>query len=198
MINLFKKLYILAKTLFYCFYKIANNRQGDFMKLTKIINSVQSKIKTAKIVRHENRINKHFKVHTNTLYGDAGAQMYQAREVIARFAERNGVSVDVYDARRLLDRDEFVSPVIENDFSDKMHVAVTNLLNNKTENRIVSANTDIVYPKESRRKILIPVRGEQDLQIPGESVRYTEDTFLRNLYRNIEEMVKRVTKPSKK
>lgn len=168
------------------------------MKLTKIINSVQSKIKTAKIVRHENRINKHFKVHTNTLYGDAGAQMYQAREVIARFAERNGVSVDVYDARRLLDGDEFVSPVIENNFSDKMHVEVTNLLNNKTENRIVSANTDIVYPKESRRKILIPVRGEQDLQIPGESVRYTEDTFLRNLYRNIEEMVKQVTKPSKK
>lgn len=168
------------------------------MKTPRIIQNLQHKFELRNIIKAEEQISKHFKVHDNTLYGNSENQMYHARGVIANFARKNNVSVDIYDARQLLDGCENVSPIIEDRFSSKMNVVVTNLKDKKQINRVVDANTDITYPKISTRQIMLNVEGEEDLQISRKAVRYTEDTFLRNLYRNIEEMTGKITSPKNK
>jgi len=164
------------------------------MRTPKIIQTIQRTIKIRKYTNHENRIKRNFQVHDSDFYGNASSQMYQAREVIARYAVSKGVAVDIFDARRLYNQAENVSSATGNKPSDKMHVMVTNLLNGQSESRIVSANTDKVYPKVREHGVLIPVRGEQDQQTPYILTNYTEDTFLRNLYRNIEQMTNSLTK----
>lgn len=78
--------------------------------------------------------------------------MYNAREVMANYAKKKGVSIDIYDAKRLLEDDESVSPIMENNFSDKLSVIVTNLLNQgKSKSKIISANTVKTFPKVCRK-----------------------------------------------
>ncbi len=168
------------------------------MRTPKIIQNLQRKLEIQKIIKKENQINKHFKVHDGTLYGNSETQMYHAREVIANFARKNNVSVDIYDARRLLDGAETVSPIIEDKYSSKINVVVTNLKNKQQINRVVDANTDITYPKVSIRQIMLNVKNEEDLQIGRKVISSTEDSFLRNLYRNISEMTNQITKTQNK
>ena len=123
--------------------------------------------------------------------------MYTARETLANYAKDKGVTIDIHDARKLLEDDESVSPILENKFAEKLYVVVTNLLSGKSKTKFVDANTDKLYPKVAQRPIIIP--NEKDYtDVARQSVRNTEDTFLRNLYRNIEELTEKVTSKNSK
>lgn len=160
------------------------------MKIQKMINIAENQINKQKIINKNNLINKYVKIHDVNTYGDSFNQMYNAKEVMANYAKNNGVSIDIYDAKKLLDDDEYVSPIIENDFSDKLNVIVTNLLNGKSKAKIVSANTDKTYPKIAEVPIVLTSDNVEHMR---KGIRQTEDSFLRNLYRNIENLTNYVT-----
>lgn len=162
------------------------------MKVLKIFNKFQSQLKQQKLNKREANINKYIKIHDGNTYGNSFAQIYDARATIANYAKRNAVSIDIYDVKKLLEENESVSPIIENNFSDKLHLIVTNLLNGKSKSKIVSANTDKTYPKISEKQIIIPIH-KDGIEKIGESINQTEDSFLRNLYRNIEYLTNSVT-----
>lgn len=160
------------------------------MKITRIFNSIENQIAKNKLTRHSKEINKYVKIHDVNTYGDSFNQMYNAREVMANYAKNNGVSIDIYDAKKLLEDDESVSPIIENDFSDKLNVIVTNILNGKSKAKIVSANTDKTYPKIAEVPIVLT---SDNIEHMRKGTRQTEDSFIRNLYRNIEYLTNHVT-----
>lgn len=162
------------------------------MKLQKIYTSLQDKLTRQKFVKNESRINRYINIHDTTTYGDSFNQMYNAREIIANYAEKKGITVDIYDARKLLEGDEYVSPIIEDQLSDKLNVVVTNLLNGKSKAKIVSANTDKDFPKIAKAPIIIPIP-KDNTDIVRTTIRQTNDSFIRNLFRNIESLTNIVT-----
>ena len=72
------------------------------MNIGKFIGKMETNLAHCATVRHENNIDKFFKIHDSDTFGDSFNQMYLARETISRFAKKNGVKVDIYDARKIL------------------------------------------------------------------------------------------------
>lgn len=162
------------------------------MKITRLINTIQNRINVAKVAKKENEINRFVRIHDINTYGDSYKQMCTAKETIANYAKKHGVSVDIYDARRVLDDDCDAPVCVQNNLSDKIHVIVSNMLNGKSKSRFVSANTDMAYDKVATSNIFLPSKAE-GTEVVCKTTRKTTDSFLRNLYRNIEDMTKQVT-----
>ena len=141
------------------------------------------------IENREKEISKYVRLHNDTTYDDSYKQMVDARLGIANYAKANGVQVDIYDARKILPGKEDVSQNVKNNLSDKIKVVVSDLKNKaRTRERFVSADTDTYTPRIKQERILIPSRTEECIESVRTVTSYIEDNFLRNLYRNIEEM----------
>ena len=163
------------------------------MTIGRIIRNIQAKAERKATIRKENNIKKYFHIHDTDTYADSFNQMYNAREVIANYAKKNNVSVDVYDARKYFD-DDFDLPVkIQKSIEDKLEVTVTDKKGRGIRKSLVSANTDKTYPKMAEQKFIFPVYGE-DTQVVRNVRMHTEDNFLRNLYRHIEQLTSEVKK----
>jgi len=119
-----------------------------------------------------------------SIYGDAVDKLWGAKDMISNFVKKNNLSVDVYDARRLLD-DSTYPLRLEDELSKKIQLVVKNLKNGKTYSQIVDANTDKTYMKQKRYKYITQIPGEET-QIARTVVSTTEDTFLRNFYRELD------------
>ncbi len=171
------------------------------MNIGKFFGKVEANLAHSATVRHENNIDKFFKIHDSDTFGDSFNQMYLAREIISRFAQRNGVKVDVYDAKKMAsleDHDKKFVKDFQDKFSDKINLVVTDLRSGKSKGRIVAADTEKVYPKEVKKGFFIVSNPQDGTEYSTRGHWSTEDTFLRNLYRNIESMVTEVTKKSEK
>jgi len=166
------------------------------MKIGKLIGRIQTKLDQCSYARKEARIDQYFKLHDYDTFGDSFNQMYKARETVARYAAEKAVQIDVYDAKRLVDGtlDLGVKPKSDAKLSDKIIVAATNIFNGKLKWQLVSADTGKVYPKiADKGLIILPIKGENK-EIARKRKWCTEDTFLRNLYRSVENLTNEVTR----
>lgn len=156
--------------------------------VTKIIGNIQTKLQQRAWMRREENIKKYFNLHD--AYGEAANQMYNAREGIANFAKEKGVTINVTNYNPNL-----TAGSGKDTFGDDICLQVTNP-KTKKESRlyILSSDTRKIYPNVEEKEVLIPGSGERLGKIAIGKF-YTEDTFLRHLYRNIEKMIKFVTKP---
>lgn len=166
------------------------------MKIQKLFTNIQSKIQQRKFVKKENEITKYLKIHDVLQTGDSYAQIQGARETIANYAKHRAVSIDIYEARKTLDGTAEFDEHIQNNLSDKLNLIVTNMLTGKSKSRFVTAKTDILYPKEKQTFKLYPVHGE-DTEVAIPVLNCTEDSFIRHLFRNIEDLTNQVTKTRK-
>ena len=162
------------------------------MKIQKIIGAIKADRAKNLVQRKEAKLNNYIRIHDKNTYGDSYEQMKQAREVIANYAQKEGVSVDIFNANRLVADDETAPSFIKEYTSDKLNVVVQNILTGESENKIVNANTDKTLPKYAKTTVIVPIKGE-DIEIARHGIRRTEDSFLRNLYRSIEELTRNVT-----
>lgn len=162
------------------------------MKIQKIISSIEASRAKNLARRNENRINSFVRIHDKDTYGDSYQQMHQAREIIANYAQRNGVSVDISKASRLIEGDETAPSYIKEYAADKINVSVQNILTGESKNTFVSANTEKHSPKVAIKPVVVDISGE-DTQIVRKGILRTEDSFLRNLYRSIENLTNIVT-----
>ena len=162
------------------------------MKIQKIIGAIKADRAKNLAQRNEARINNYIRIHDKNTYGDSYEQMKQASGLIANYAQKEGVSVDIYNANRLVADDETAPSFIKEYTSDKLNVVVQNILTGESENKIVNANTDKTLPKYAKTTVIVPIKGE-DIEIARHGIRRTEDSFLRNLYRSIEELTRNVT-----
>jgi hypothetical protein len=77
--------------------------------------------------------------------------------------------------------------------SPNIGLVVTNRKTGKFVTEIIDADTSKTYPKESVKTILIPIKGEEDMQIARKVKSTTTDNFLRHVFRTIENMNKSVS-----
>lgn len=150
----------------------------------------------------ENRINKYFQINDYNTYGDSYSLMDNAREVIARYAKSRNVQVQVYDAatRKVIAANHAKPETLV----DKIVVSVRNLATGKTRSRIVSADPDATHifkpqPKIDVQKLetINPITKQNKLLVLNRT-QNVEDTFLRNLYRNIADLADKVTSTARK
>jgi len=162
------------------------------MKLNKIFQKLQNTINITKYERNEKELNKYIKIHNNTTYGTSFETLNEAKETIANFAKKNNVSIDIFDGRKIINYEEMLPSSLKNNLSDKMFLKVTNLLNGKSKEQIISARTDKVYPVRKENYRLLQDKDKNKEYLSTESFS-GEDTFLRYVYRNIENFTKEVT-----
>ncbi len=157
------------------------------MNVGRIIGNIQKRINTNKILKQEKEIENFVQIHDVNTAGDSFGQLYTARPIIASYAKSKGVRVDVFAAK------DGVEKTYKDEPAENLNVVLTNLLTQKSVKQKVPARTDITYPKQREQIILIPVKGEQDLQYARTGIQSTEDNFLRNFYRTIEDMAGQIT-----
>ena len=157
------------------------------MNVGRIIGNIQRRIDTNKILNQEKEMENFVHIHDVNTYGDSFSQLYTARPVIANYAKSKGVRVDVFESR------EGMNSALADEPAENLKVVLTNLLTRKSTEKIVPAKTDAIYPKQREQRVVIPVKGEQDLQYVRTGIHTTEDNFLRNFYRNIEDMTRSIT-----
>ncbi len=157
------------------------------MNVNRIMGNIQKRIDTRKILKQEKEISNFVEIHDVNTYGDSFSQLYTARQSIANYAKSKGVRVDVFESR------DGMPKGFEDEPAEKLNVVLTDILTNKSVERLVPAKTDVTYPKQRERLVVVPIRGE-DLQRIRQGVQTVEDTFLRNFYRNLEDMVKSLGK----
>jgi len=168
------------------------------MKTSLIIPKIKQAINVRNIEKADKEIAKYVKIHNNTTYGDSFQQMSQASSCIANYAKSKGVRVDVYDARKVLDNADDVSASVKNNLSDKLRVVVSDIVNNTIKKeRFVSANTNATTTHLTKETFILPSRNGKNAAESYNVTSFQEDNFLRNLYRNIEDMANQIH-PNKK
>jgi len=142
----------------------------------------------------ENKIAKYFNIHKSWSYDtDATDMLYHMREAIAGYAKKNNLKIDVYNPQEL---EKSMKSDINMDLpqiSPNIGLVVTNRKTGKFVTEIIDADTSKTYPKESVKTILIPIKGEEDMQIARKVKSTTTDNFLRHVFRTIENMNKSVS-----
>ena len=162
------------------------------MKIGNIVNNIRNYRAHKSALNADNKIEKYFRIHDTDLAGDSFEQIYNARSGIAEYAKHNNVSVDVFNASKHYEEDYDLPRAAQDTISDKLEVVVTNRKNGKTNRALVGAQTDITYPKEAQHSFIANIEGE-DTQIARIGQHQTEDNFLRNFYRCIESLTKKIT-----
>ncbi len=143
------------------------------MRINKLIGNIQNRILDGKIRRKEAAIGKYFKIGSEERIPEAAYnRIFAAREVIANFAKQNSVEVKIYTSRE--------SP-------EELLLFVKNLSNKMMEAASIPADVSKTYPKVSEGIVMVPAHPD-GTKVARKTTHYTEDTFLRNLYRNIETM----------
>ncbi len=164
------------------------------MKIGNIISKLQNRMSMSAISRREAKINKYVDIHNSGVLSDSVYyQLNMAREIIANFARKNSVKVDIYNTRKVHpERSAVVPPYSQDSILGNLEVVVSNLRTGLAQRDFIPASTNEVYPKVKQVPIIIPIR-ESGLERPGYAKYSTEDNFLRNLYRSIEMLTKSVT-----
>lgn len=162
------------------------------MAINKILKNIQNHINIAKYEKRQNEMNKFVNINNNITNHTAFNTLDEAKSTIANFAKHNGVSVDIYDGRKMVEGDEYASEALTNNLSDKLFVKVTNLISGKSKERIISSNTDELYPVQKLNLRLLQLKNS-DKEYLSHGTLSTEDNFLRYVYRNIDTLTRQVT-----
>ena len=67
------------------------------MKIGRIINNMQEKLRINKLVQHDKKLNSLVTIHDNGFNRANMRDIYDAQEVLANYAEQKGIHVDVFD-----------------------------------------------------------------------------------------------------
>lgn len=154
-------------------------------KITRYISNV-------KYNREQKNINKYLDLNDN-IGADAYNQLYSAKKTIANYAKNNDVRIKISQgtpADVLCDflrgggtpRDQF-----------SIWLQIFNRNTGMKAQGVVSPKTNKLFPKISRKNVMIH-NVETGTQRNASVTSFTQDTFLRNVYRKIEELTNKVKK----
>lgn len=157
------------------------------MKIQRIINNIQNKVDFIKYKNKQNFVNKFVPINDTGSNPKALNEIYQVRDRLAKEASSNGVCIEIFDKTNAINGSE----AAEVSRDKNLLVRVTNLLNNKNILRVVNGDTEKISQHKTNSYIVIdyPADGIQQTRITTSTY---EDTFLRNLYRNIADMTNKV------
>ncbi len=149
------------------------------MQTSKLLNRIHQNTALKKYEKHKKIINKLVNTSQLNINSDAYKEIELAKETIANFAKKNGVSID------------FFEPKEHQTNKKNIILKVSNMLNGKNKECAISPDTtlNITISNNNLRVLRNRETGTEYIAI-GQIT--TEDTFLRNIYRNISNLTKAV------
>ncbi len=143
----------------------------------------------------DKKYSRYFNIHHQGTYlSNIGDQLYAMRQAIAGFAKKNNVKIDVYNPN-VLENPRYLDRIEERQAKsfhpNTLALVVSGKNSNKTETSIIDIEPSKIFSKESRSFYIVDVPGE-DTQLARVSISSTQDTFLRHVFRLIENMTKTV------
>lgn len=162
-----------------------------------MVNKVMAKLRQVRFEYKRNKeqklLNNFVTIHADKINKPAFDEMKDAQKVMVNYVMNKGVGVDIYDAKEAVASGFAVKPHKEETLAGKLLVKVTNLLNGMIDEKLISADTKQIHRVEKNDFIVFDVPSD-GVQYARKTKKSYEDTFLRNLYRNIQEMTEKVTK----
>lgn len=162
------------------------------MKISKIISTVKNEYLRGAAIRKDLKVDKYFKINNNCM----SPEIYNARQGISRYAKANDATIEIMPAGKVMFDDSIDSSIIEEHLADKLYICATDTKTGNMKSKIISGDRKKIYPKVSEQPVLIHVHKDGTEKF-GLSRTYVEDNFLRNLYRNIEDLIKNLKQQNK-
>lgn len=116
------------------------------MKILKII----TKQKTS-LPMTDKELSKLIRISENSLPNEKNYQLRQSQGVVANYLKHNGLSLDIFDARKKLG--EYDSSSIANNLADKIALKIKNNLNGKTRETILFDNENESFLRQLYRTV---------------------------------------------
>lgn len=116
------------------------------MKILKII----TKQKTS-LPMTDKELSKLIRISENSLPNEKDYQLRQSQGVVANYLKHNGLSLDIFDARKKLG--EYDSSSIANNLADKIALKIKNNLNGKTRETILFDNENENFLRQLYRTV---------------------------------------------
>lgn len=116
------------------------------MKILKII----TKQKTS-LPMTDKELSKLIRISENSLTNEKEYQLRQSQGVVANYLKHNGLSLDIFDARKKLG--EYDSSSIANNLADKIALKIKNNLNGKTRETILFDNENESFLRQLYRTV---------------------------------------------
>ena len=142
----------------------------------------------------EKRLARYFKIHDRWSFdNNAAEQLYSMREAIAGYARKNNLKIDIFNPEKL--EKDFKSDIKIDDLpelSPHIGLVVTGRKTGKFATELIDSDINKIYPKESKKIFILPINGEENLQVSREIKSTTEDNFLRHVFRTFENMQKSI------
>lgn len=131
-------------------------------------------------------------IHTNEMPAESAKSLESARGMLENYAKHKQISIDVYGGQRLLENDFMETfPGVASGFKKQLQIVVEDL---KTKNygfSLVPADTKSSTVNSKLKPFVIDDLSEGTQYVRNGKHSY-EDSFLRNVYRNIENLTKKV------
>lgn len=142
--------------------------------------NLSEKIKTIKIEKHQKEVESLVRIYPEkAVETDAFKQLYNAREVLANYAKANNIQM---------------SFIASSQKGNPQNIVVSVYSKNAAPlDKKVSFDTSVLYPKEKLTKRMLENK-ETGLNYIAEMKSSTEDTFLRHIYRTVEELTNQIKK----
>ena len=162
-----------------------------------MINKVIAKLRQVRFDYKRNKeqklLNNFVTIHADRINKPAYEEIKGAQKVMANYVMNKGVGVDIYDAQEAVASGFAVTPHKEESLAGKLLVKVTNLFNGLVDEKLVTADTKKVHRTVQNDFVIFDIPSD-GLQYARKTKKSYDDTFLRHLYRNIQEMTEKVTK----
>lgn len=133
-------------------------------------------------------------IHSDGMPKRAAEQLESASGMLENYAKHNKVEIDVYGGQRLLGEDFAETfPSVTNELGKKLQIVVRNLKTKKHKFGLVAADTEASTVNTKLKPFIIEDLSDGTQYVRNVKQTY-EDSFLRNVYRNIERLTKNVKK----
>lgn len=143
----------------------------------------------------DKKYSRYFNIHHQGTYAsNIGDQLYAMRQAIAAFAKKNDVTIDIFNPN-VLENPRCLESIEERQAKsfhpNTLAFVVSNKINKKMETSIIDIEPSKIFPKEREKFYMVDVPGE-DTQLARVAISSTQDTFLRHVFRLIENMTRAV------
>ena len=131
-------------------------------------------------------------IHTNEMPAESAKSLESARGMLENYAKHKKISIDVYGGQRLLENDFMETfPEVASGFKKQLQIVVEDLKTKKYGFSLVPADTKSSTVNSKSKPFVIEDVSEGTQYVRRVKQNY-EDSFLRNVYRKIENLTQKV------
>ena len=171
-------------------------KKEKVMQIKPVISKIVNRVEDIRANRLDKIAKKHVQIHNDYwMKDDTLNQILKAQRALGNYARKENVKIDIYRGDHILG--DLTTGREENAVANKLFVTVTDLSNSKQKQALIPDQVSKIYLNQKVGYRIYDTSDEtqQGFKYICES---HEDSFIRNFYRKISEMVNSLKEQKKK